>query len=105
MDEAYRQYDLFTSPEELEKENRLQKAVIDIKEKFGKNALLRGMDLQDGATAAERNCQIGGHRSGNQGKDEQRDAGKAVHALRSAERIFRSAAKKGKDHGAETGVL
>ena len=105
MDEAYRQYDLFTSPEELEKENRLQKAVIDIREKFGKNAVLRGMDLQEGATAMERNCQIGGHKSGEKSKDEQRDAGKAVHALRGAEGIFRGAAKKREDHSAAAGVL
>lgn len=64
VDEAYRQYDLFTDPEELEKEHRMQKAMLDIKEKFGKNAILKGMDLQKGATAMERNRQIGGHKSG-----------------------------------------
>lgn len=63
-DEAFRQYDLFTDPEELEKEHRMQKAMLDIKEKFGKNAILKGMDLQEGATAMERNRQIGGHKSG-----------------------------------------
>lgn len=63
-DEAYRQYDLFTDPAELERENKLQKAMIDIKERFGKNAILKGMNLQKGATAMQRNQQIGGHRSG-----------------------------------------
>lgn len=42
----------------------MQKAMLDIKEKFGKNAILKGMDLQKGATAMERNRQIGGHKSG-----------------------------------------
>lgn len=64
VDEAYEQYDLFTDPAELEKEHRLQKAMLDIKDKFGKNAILKGMSLQEGATAMERNRQIGGHRSG-----------------------------------------
>lgn len=62
--EAYQQYDLFTDPAELEKERRIQEAVLSIKKKFGKNAILKGMDLQEGATAMERNRQIGGHKSG-----------------------------------------
>jgi len=64
IDEVYRQYDLFTDVEEIEREHKLQKAVLDIKEKFGKNAVLKGMNLQKGATTRERNQQIGGHRSG-----------------------------------------
>ena len=64
VDEAYTQYDLFTDPEEAERENRIQKAILDIKEKHGKNAILKGMNLQEGATTRERNLQIGGHRSG-----------------------------------------
>ena len=50
--------------EEEERENRLQKAVLDIKDKYGKNAVLKGMNLQKGATTKERNLQIGGHKSG-----------------------------------------
>ena len=42
----------------------MQKAMLDIKEKFGKNAIVKGMNLQEGATTMERNRQIGGHRSG-----------------------------------------
>lgn len=61
-DDEYRQYDLFTKPEELEKENRMQKAMISIKEKYGKNAILKGLDLQDCGTTIERNNQIGGHK-------------------------------------------
>ena len=44
-------------------EKKLQKAVIDIKKKFGKNAILKGMNLQEGATAKDRNRQIGGHKA------------------------------------------
>ena len=49
--------------EELEREKKMQKAVLDIKKKFGKNAILKGMNLQEGATAVERNSQIGGHKA------------------------------------------
>ena len=46
---------------QLRKERRMQEAVLHIREKYGKNALLRGTDLQEGATGIERNQQIGGH--------------------------------------------
>lgn len=64
VDESYQQYDLFTSPAELEREHKLQEAMLDIKNKYGKNAILKGMNLLDGATTMERNRQIGGHKSG-----------------------------------------
>lgn len=64
VDEMYQQYDLFTDPAELEREHKMQKAMLDIKQKFGKNAILKGMNLQEGATTMERNRQIGGHKSG-----------------------------------------
>ncbi len=64
VEEGYRQYDLFSDPVELERENRIQKAVIGIKRRFGKNAILKGMNLEEGAMTQERNHQIGGHRSG-----------------------------------------
>ena len=64
IDEAYQQYDLFTNLEDMEKERKMQKAMLDIKDKFGKNAILKGMNLQEGATTRDRNRQIGGHRSG-----------------------------------------
>ena len=68
----YRQLDLFSSLEEkdnkldynresLKEENNLQNAMLKIKEKYGKNAILKGMDLEDGATTMDRNRQIGGH--------------------------------------------
>jgi len=64
MDEAYEQYDLFTDYAELERDKKLQKATLEIKRRFGKNAIVRGMDLQEAGTAMERNLQIGGHKSG-----------------------------------------
>ena len=64
VDEVYAQYDLFTDPEELEREHQLQKAMLDIKGKFGKNAILKGMNLEKSGTTIERNQQIGGHKSG-----------------------------------------
>ncbi|MBU3876078.1 Y-family DNA polymerase [Faecalicatena sp. AGMB00832] len=64
VDEKYQQYDLFTDPAELEREHKMQKTMLDIKEKFGKNAILKGMNLEEKATAMERNKQIGGHKSG-----------------------------------------
>jgi DNA polymerase V len=64
IDEVYKQYDLFTNLEEVEKEHKLQKAMLDIKDKYGKNAILKGMNLQEGAMTRERNRQIGGHKSG-----------------------------------------
>ena len=69
---SYEQLDLLTDyeiydaerekeKEKLSKERRLQEAMIGLKKKFGKNAVLKGNNLQEGATARERNCQIGGH--------------------------------------------
>ncbi len=63
-DEAYRQYDLFTDPEKLDREHKMQKAMIEMREKFGTNAIFKGMNLLDKATGLERNRQIGGHKSG-----------------------------------------
>lgn len=48
---------------EDEKETKLQKTMLNIKQKYGKNAILKGMDLEEGATAKERNNQIGGHQA------------------------------------------
>lgn len=66
----YKQLSLFTdynSPEEnieeLDKERRLQEAMLSIKKKYGKNAILKGNNLQEGAMARERNRQIGGHKA------------------------------------------
>ena len=66
------QLDLFTDYEALRhnrleenkvlaKERRMQEAVLKIKKSFGKNTILKGLDFDEGATARERNMQIGGH--------------------------------------------
>ena len=49
--------------EELEREKEIQKTMLKIKKKFGKNAILKGMNLEDGATTIERNGQVGGHKA------------------------------------------
>lgn len=48
---------------ELKSELDLQQTMLDIKKKFGKNSILRGMNLKEGATMKERNAQIGGHKA------------------------------------------
>lgn len=73
-EQVFQQLDLFTDcaaeqqkreEEEaaLEREKRMQQAMLTIKKKFGKNAILKGMNLEDGATTIERNRQIGGHKA------------------------------------------
>lgn len=62
--EEFHQYNFFTDAETLEKNRKIQKAVLSIKHKYGKNAILKGMNLEEHATTRERNTQIGGHRSG-----------------------------------------
>lgn len=65
--QVYQQLDLFTDYEALkkeqEKERRLQKSILDIKKKYGKNAVLRGLGYEEGATTRIRNGQIGGHKA------------------------------------------
>lgn len=72
--QAYEQLDLFTDYAALEKERQqekeeqrreknLQRAILDIHKKYGKNAMLRGMNLEEGAMTRERNGQIGGHKA------------------------------------------
>ena len=51
------------SEQELKKEKKIQETLIDIKRKFGKNAILKGMNLEEGATAKDRTSQIGGHKA------------------------------------------
>ncbi len=67
---AYEQLNLFTDEtkqhqldQALKKEKKIQQAVLSIKKKYGKNAILKGMNLQEGATTKERNRQIGGHKA------------------------------------------
>ena len=74
-EEIPEQLDLFTDYEalekerqaeevELEREHRRQKALLSIRDKYGKNAIVKGLNMQEGATAIERNKQVGGHRAG-----------------------------------------
>lgn len=71
---AFEQLDLFTDyaaldakrkqeDEKLAREKKVQQAMLTIKKKFGKNAILKGMNLSEGATAKDRNAQIGGHKA------------------------------------------
>ena len=62
--EEYVQYTFFADMEKLERNRKMQKAMIEIKNKFGKNAVLKVLYLQKNATTIERNRQIGGHKSG-----------------------------------------
>lgn len=71
---SYEQMSLFTDygiaekekkaeEEQLTREKKMQRAILDVKKRYGKNALLRGVDLEEGATAISRNKQIGGHKA------------------------------------------
>ena len=69
---GFEQLDLFSTPkqkeeekkklkEDLESEKNIQDAILQIKEKFGKNAILKGMNFEEGGTMRDRNRQNGGH--------------------------------------------
>ena len=62
-DEGICQMDLFTDTAKLEKERRLQQTMLDLKQKFGKNAVLKASSYEEGATMRQRNGQIGGHKA------------------------------------------
>ena len=73
-EEKFEQLDLFTdyqvlekqqkeAAERLAKEKSMQKAVLAIKKKYGKNAVLKGMTFEEGATTIQRNGQVGGHKA------------------------------------------
>ena len=62
------QLSLFDDIEQDDKEEELQRAILAIKRRYGKNAILKAMNFEDAATTRERNMQIGGHRSGEQNK-------------------------------------
>ena len=73
-EDTYEQLDIFTDYQALSKqreeeeaalkrERKMQEAILEIKKKFGKNAILKGMNLEAGATAVSRNGQIGGHKA------------------------------------------
>ena len=62
-DEGFYQLELFTDPEETEKERRIQRAMQEVRQRYGANAVFKGFNLLKGATTLERNEQIGGHRA------------------------------------------
>ena len=73
-EESYEQLDLFTDyaavekenqekEEKLQKEKKLQHAMLEIKKKYGKNAILKGTNFEEGATSIDRNQRIGGHKA------------------------------------------
>lgn len=62
-DETYSEYDLFTDIDELDKEHRLQDTINNIHKRYGKNALLKGMNYLDKSTQRYRNTTIGGHKA------------------------------------------
>ena len=64
VQEEYRQYNLFTDAQVLTRNHKMQEAVIHIKNRYGKDAILKGMNYEEGAMTRERNHQIGGHKSG-----------------------------------------
>ena len=62
-DEGIVQVDLFTDTQKQEKEKKLQQAMLSIKNKYGKNAVLKASSYEEGATMRQRNGQIGGHKA------------------------------------------
>ena len=65
FEKSLRQLELFDAVNEkdLKKEKRANEAVLAIKKRYGKNAILKGINFEEGATGRERNAQIGGHRA------------------------------------------
>lgn len=62
-DQGIFQTDFFTDTTKLEKEKNLQETMLELKKKFGKNAVLKGTNYLDGATMRDRNGRIGGHKA------------------------------------------
>lgn len=63
VDTSFEQTDLFTDLKDLQRDRQIQEAALKIQSRFGKNAFLKGMNLEEAGTTIERNGQIGGHRS------------------------------------------
>ena len=66
-DDGIYQLDLFTDYEALKREKAIQGAMLEIRQRYGKNAVVKGLNMLEGATTMERNMQIGGHKSGKTG--------------------------------------
>ncbi|MBQ7641531.1 MAG: hypothetical protein IJS83_03600 [Acholeplasmatales bacterium] len=76
VDEKYETIDLFTDENKLKKEKELQKSLIEIKKKYGKNAVIKGMDLESKATTIKRNELVGGHNAGGSRREDYKDGEK-----------------------------
>ena len=61
VSENIEQYDLFSNSEKIEKEKKLTRSILNIQDRFGKNSLLKGIDLKESATQRDRNKMVGGH--------------------------------------------
>lgn len=64
VSEDFQQFDLFTDPIQKEKERNMQRAVLELKARFGNTAVIKGMNLLEAGTTKDRLHQIGGHKSG-----------------------------------------
>lgn len=62
-DEIYEQFDLFVNQEDIEQERKLQQTLVSIRNKYGKNSVLKGMNFLEKGTARYRNTTIGGHKA------------------------------------------
>ena len=62
-EDAVEQLSLFDSIDEKNKEEKLNQTLIEIQNRYGKNSVIKGTDLEQGATTLERNRQIGGHKA------------------------------------------
>ena len=62
--EECRQYSFFDEVNNIDRSRKIQKAVLEVKKRYGKNSILRGINLLEAGTTIERNRQIGGHKSG-----------------------------------------
>ena len=64
LDECFEQYSFFVDPSVMEKDRKILQSVNQIKARYGKNAVLKGMDLCEAGNSIQRNAQIGGHKAG-----------------------------------------
>lgn len=69
MPEDHEYFNLFTTPEEVYKERKLQETISDIKKKYGKSSVIKAMNLEEGATTLKRNKLIGGHNAETKDED------------------------------------
>ena len=94
-DDGSYQMDLFTDFEAVEREKALQRAMLEVRRRYWMNAVVKGMNLLEGATTIERNTQIGGHRAGT--------ALPTVKGIRQPDAAAPNRRKAGEHHGGEVG--